>query len=353
MESQWSDENARELVAHYAEGGAGPGAGDTVGEDVAFRVYSSRLIGQEPDLVLHGGGNTSVKSTSLDLFGEPIEVLHIKGSGWDLASIEPAGMPAVRLEALRRLRALDALSDEMMVAEQRRALLDPAAPNPSVEALLHAFLPHRYVDHSHADAILALTNQPDAEARVRALFGERVAFVPYVMAGFALSKVACEIYEKNADVEGLVLEKHGLFSFGETARESYERHISLVDTAEQQIREQLEGGRPLDARPVVALRDPHEVAPVLRGALAESRGEGLAPRRWILEHRNSDEIAHYAAAELGGFLSESSPITPDHVIRTKGRYLHVQRPPYGDLAALGETLHARVEEYRQGYREYF
>ncbi len=344
MRSRWGDSESREFVERHAD----------VPEELALRVYSSRLIGAEPDLVLHGGGNTSVKSRARDLYGREVDVLHIKGSGWDLASIEPAGLPAVRLDDLARLRALDSLSDAMMVAEQRRALLDPAAPNPSVEALLHAFLPHRFIDHSHADAILALTDQPDGEARVRTLFGARVAWVPYVMPGFTLAKRAAEIYEKEPDVEGLVLEKHGLFTFSDDARTSYERHVALVDEAERHIAAQLEGRRPLDARPVVAMREPAEVAPLVRGALAAATGDPQRPlRRWVLEHRSSDEILHFAASELGPHLAAAAPITPDHVIRTKGPYLLIERPPYGDLATLGEQLRSEVEAYRERYREYF
>jgi rhamnose utilization protein RhaD (predicted bifunctional aldolase and dehydrogenase)/NAD(P)-dependent dehydrogenase (short-subunit alcohol dehydrogenase family) len=241
-----------------------------------------------------------------------------------------------------------------MVAELRRALLDPAAPNPSVETLLHAFLPHRFIDHSHADAILALTNQPDGEARVRSLFGDRVAWVPYVMPGFELACLAAEIYEKNPDVEGLVLQKHGLFTFADDARTSYERHISLVDLAERHIAGQIEGTHPLDARPVVAMREPHEVAPLLRGALAEPTGDPDRPLlRWILEHRTSDEILHFAAADEAPYLCEAPPITPDHVIRTKGAYVLVERPPYGDLDALQDRILADVESFRHRYREYF
>jgi len=187
MESRWSDAEAGEFCARHA----------ACGEALALRVYTSRLIGSEPELVLHGGGNTSVKARAQDLFGRALDVIHVKGSGWDLAEIEPPGLPALRLEPLVALRALDALSDEDMVAEQRRALLDAAAPNPSIETLLHAFLPARFVDHSHADAILALTNQPDGEQRVRALYGGRVGWVPYVMPGFALAKRAAEIFEKD------------------------------------------------------------------------------------------------------------------------------------------------------------
>jgi rhamnose utilization protein RhaD (predicted bifunctional aldolase and dehydrogenase) len=346
MENRWSDTDARACIERCAETGAG--------EDLALRVYTSRLIGIEPDLVLHGGGNTSLKSRAPDLFGSEIEVLHIKGSGWDLASIEPAGLPAVALAPLCRLRDLEHLDDAIMLAELRRALLDSAAPTPSVETLLHAFLPHRYIDHSHADAILALTNQSGGEARVRALLGERVAWVPYVMPGLALAKRAAEIWEKHPDVEGLVLEKHGFFSFGETARESYERHIALVDVVERHLAQAMEGRRPLDARPVVAAREPGEVAPLVRGALAEATGNrDAAFRRFILTHRSSDDILHFAASDLGPRLAVTPPITPDHVIRTKGAYLFIERPPYNDLAALGNLLRGEVERYRHAYRQYF
>ena len=344
MESRWSDAEAGEFRARHAASG----------EALALRVYTSRLIGADPELVLHGGGNTSLKSRARDLFGREVDVLHVKGSGWDLGSIEPAGLPALRLEPLLALRALDALSDEDMVAEQRRALLDPNAPNPSIETLLHAFLPARFVDHSHADAILALTNQPDGEKRVRALFGERVNWVPYVMPGFGLAKRAAEIFEKNPAVEGLVLEKHGLFTFGDDARTSYERHIDLVGRARALIASHVEGRRPLGARPVVAMREWNEIAPVVRGALAARSGDPDRPwRRVVLEHRSSDEILHFAAAEQGPMLAAAPPITPDHVIRTKGPYLFVERPPYADPAALRAKLDEEIEAYRRRYAEYF
>ncbi len=344
MRSRWSDADAAGFPGRY------PGQA----KELALRVYTSRLIGEDPDLVLHGGGNTSVKSTARDLFGREIAVLRIKGSGWDLASIEPEGLPAVRLDPLQQLRGLESLNDETMVAELRRALLDPKAPNPSVETLLHAFLPHRFIDHSHADAILALTNQVDAKERVRALFGDQVVFVPYVMPGFILAKLAVELYEKSPDAEGLVLEKHGLFTFGEDAQTSYERHIALVEAAERSILEQIEGERMLDARPVVAIRDADELAPLVRGALAEPTGDPDRPfRRWVLEHRRSDEILHFAAAEAAPRLVSTPPITPDHVIRTKGPYLLLTDPPYADSAALADRLKNDVERYRQNYRAYF
>jgi rhamnulose-1-phosphate aldolase/alcohol dehydrogenase len=344
MESRWNDAEAARFRERYSE----------AGDPLAERVYTSRLIGSEPDLVLHGGGNTSVKTRARDLFGRDVDVLHIKGSGWDLAEIEPAGLPAVLLAPLRELRALDALSDEDMVAEQRRALVDPSAPTPSIETLLHAFLPAAFVDHSHADAILALTNQPDGERRVRALFGDRIGWVAYTMPGFALAKRAAEVFEKDPSVHGLVLEKHGLVTFGDDAKTSYTRHIELVGHAHAYFATQMEGRRPLDARPVVAMREWREIATVVRGALALRTGDLDRPfQRFVLEHRSSDEILHFAAADQGPALAASAPITPDHVIRTKGPYLFLERPPYGNLDALSTRLREEIEAYRLAYSKYF
>jgi len=225
MKNLWSDREAARYVRHYRKQG--------VNADLALRVYTSRLLGANPRLVLHGGGNTSVKTTLSDIMGDPVEVICVKGSGWDLGDIEPEGLPAMHLAPLQKMVALDALSDENMVNAQRTNLLDSTSPNPSVETLLHAFLPHKFIDHSHADAILALVDQPDAEAICKQVYGERLAIVPYVMAGFMLAKLAAEIYEGNPHVEGLLLLKHGLFTFGDTAKESYDRHIQAVDAAER------------------------------------------------------------------------------------------------------------------------
>src|SRR4051812_6269955 len=220
MQSLWSERDAEAMVARYA--------GSGIDRDLALRVYTSRLLGGDPRLVLHGGGNTSVKTTLPDLLGEPTEVLCVKGSGWDMAAIEPPGLPAVRLAPLRKLRARDTLSDENMVKIQRANLLDPGAPNPSVETLLHAFLPHKFIDHTHATAVLSLADQPNGPDLCAEVYDGRMGVVPYVMPGFALAKRAAEAYEKKPAVDGLILIKHGIFTFGTDAREAYERMITMV-----------------------------------------------------------------------------------------------------------------------------
>src|SRR4029077_13195139 len=206
-----------------------------IGRDLALRVYTSRLLGRELRLVLHGGGNTSVKTIMQDLLGDEIEVLCVKGSGWDMAAIEPPGLPAVRLAPLRKLRQRGALADEEMVRVQRANLIDPGAPNPSVETLLHAFLPHKYVDHTHSTAVLSLSDQPDAAERCADLYGKTLGLVPYIMPGFQLAKKAAEVFEGDPAVEGLVLLKHGIFTFGETAQLAYERMIAAVSLAEERL----------------------------------------------------------------------------------------------------------------------
>ena len=191
MKSAWIDRDAQAMVDRYA--------GDGVGPDLALRVYTTRLLGRDPTLVLHGGGNTSVKTAIPDLLGEATDVICIKGSGADMADIEPAGLPAVRLDRLRKLRARKELTDEDMVRVQRENLLDPAAPNPSVETLLHAFLPHKFVDHTHSTAVLSLVDQPDGEAICAEVYDGRASVVPYIMPGFALAKAAADVFDRAAE----------------------------------------------------------------------------------------------------------------------------------------------------------
>src|SRR4051812_44685662 len=259
MQSQWSDDAAETIVRHYGAKG--------VNRDLALRVYTSRLLGRDKRLVLHGGGNTSVKTVARDLIGDEVEVLCVKGSGWDMGEIEPAGLPAVRLAPLRRLRARDRLSDEDMVNFQRTNLIDSGAPNPSVETLLHAFLPHKFIDHTHSTALLALADQPDCAEVCRAIYGRSMGLVPYIMPGFALAKKAAEVYEEDPAVEGLILLKHGIFTFGETAREAYERMVAMVTLAEQRIA----GGQRTAFAPRTlpkTLAKPAAIAPIIRGACA-------------------------------------------------------------------------------------
>src|SRR5438128_5158571 len=258
MKSAWVDRDAQAAVDRYAAAGV---SCDGFAKDLALRVYTTRLLGQDPKLVLHGGGNTSVKTRVIDLNGDETDVLCVKGSGWDMGTIEPPGLPAVRLDPLRKLRERAALTDEDMVRLQRANLIDPSAPNPSVETLLHAFLPHKFVDHTHSTAVLSLTDQPDGDALCEEVYGERMGYVPYIMPGFALAKAAAEVFERDPNVEGLILHRHGIFTFGADAREAYERMIEHVTLAEERLRC---GRRPVfaSARMPQQLANSSDVAPI-------------------------------------------------------------------------------------------
>ena len=319
-----------------------------VGEALALRTYSARLLGADRSLVLHGGGNTSVKTVETDLFGESVDVIRVKGSGWDLAAIEPPGHPAVRLEPLRRLRALPALSDEAMVNALRTNMLDASGPTPSVETLLHAFLPHAYIDHSHATAVLALANQPDAAALLAKVFGERVALVPYVMPGFALARAAAEAFEATPDVEGVVLINHGLFSFGATAKESYERTVALVTLAEAYLARHAPAPRaPFAAPPTSELA---RIGPRLRGALAGAAGEAR-PKHWVWDVRSDGAARALANDPRLADWATRGVATPDHVIRTKAFPLVL--PRLGDDAAWAAAAEAATGAFAGEYRGYF
>lgn len=336
IKNRWTDAQAEACLA-----AARP---DDADRDLALRVYTSRLIGQDPDLVMHGGGNTSVKTRRPDLFGEMGEVLHIKGSGWDLDTLEAQGLPGVWLAPLHRLRDLDSLSDEDMVNAQRCNLLDSGAPNPSVETLLHAYLPHKFVDHTHATPFLVLANHPDAETLCRAIFGDRLAIVDYIMPGFQLAKAAAEIYDANPDVEGLLLRNHGHFAFGDSARQSYERIIEHTNMVARHFG--------MDRPTSLAVRrtpsDPDGIA-VLRGVLGEARG-GIDDPMPILDLRNGPDVMSFLQRPDVAALATRGVASPDHVIRTKSEVLWLPRQVWREGRA---GLEQAVAGYAERYRAYF
>jgi rhamnose utilization protein RhaD (predicted bifunctional aldolase and dehydrogenase)/NAD(P)-dependent dehydrogenase (short-subunit alcohol dehydrogenase family) len=345
MKSGWVDRDAQAIVDRFARQG--------FGSDLGLRIYTSRLLGREPKLVLHGGGNTSVKTTMRDLLGEEVAVLCVKGSGGDMASIEPSGLPAVRLERLRKLRARAALSDEDMVRIQRENLLDPMAPNPSVETLLHAFLPHKFVDHTHSTAVLSLIDQPNGAALCAETYDGRMGFVPYVMPGFALAKLAAEVYEAAPAVEGLILHKHGIFTFGATAEEAYTRMIEMVTRAEERLARNRTAVFETAHLPQ-AVAPLGAVAPILRGACSQKdeRSEG-AWRRLILDFRSTPAILNFVnGAEVGRY-SQAGVATPDHTIRTKNWPMLVRAPEDGRMDVFKRSAQRAILTFVERYKDYF
>ena len=339
MKNRWSEKDAKFWIQEGRSAG--------ISEDVSLRIYTTRILGEDPQLVLHGGGNTSVKTVMPDILGHETDVICVKGSGWDMAKIESAGLPALRLESLRELRAVAEMDDVRMMKYLRGALLDPGAVNPSVETLLHAFLPHKFIDHTHANAVLAIANQPNAEKICRKIYGNRLGIVPYVMPGYPLAQVAVRHFESQPDAEGMILLHHGIFTWGETAREAYDRMIRYVGMAEAFSRK---AGRKAfrvsrkDKGPSSA-----EVAPILRGSIASL---SLGDRRWILDHRDSPGIRSFLASPRLRQLTGASVVTPEQVIRNKPFPL-VTSAPGSDLATWGKRLRVEMGTFQKEYQSYF
>jgi rhamnose utilization protein RhaD (predicted bifunctional aldolase and dehydrogenase)/NAD(P)-dependent dehydrogenase (short-subunit alcohol dehydrogenase family) len=345
MRSSWVEREAKDAVDRYGRSG--------IAADLALRVYTTRLLGRDSKLVLHGGGNTSFKTTARDLTGEDIAVLHVKGSGWDMGNIEPAGLPAVRLAPLQALRSHAAMSDDDFARVQRAYLVDPMAPAPSVEMLLHAFMPAQYIDHTHATAVLSLIDQPNAEALCQETFSGKLGFVPYHRPGFGLARLAAEAFDKNKNVEGLILDKHGIFTFGDSAREAYERMIAFVTIAEERLaksRKQAFISASLPAQ-LAAVTD---VAPIVRGActLRDAYGEG-AHKRLISDFRTSGVILNFVNGKDVARYARAGLLTPDHVIRVKPWPLIVPTPEAGKLDAFRQAAQAAADKFATDCEAYF
>ena len=342
MKNLWSDTDAQAAVDAW-----GPNA------DLAETVYATRLLGGDKALVLHGGGNTSVKTEMTDLFGQTEDVLCVKGSGRNMADMTPDGMTALKLAPVQRLADFDELDDATLVSAQTAAKLDAAAPSPSVEMLLHAFLPAKFICHTHANAVLALTNQSNWESSCREAFGDAVATIPYAMSGFAVAKAAKAAIAKEGQAEALLILRHGLFTFGDTAKQAYERMIAFVSMAEAAITR----AGPKAFEPAAlpgGIAPVADIAPILRGATAVPvNPEDRIYKPFILDFRTSDAIRAYVDGKDVSRYGTAGPGTPDFVIRTKPKALVVPAPEAGKLDAFKEGVAAAVEAYARDYEAYF
>lgn len=319
MKNQWDDTIAQTFAS----------------DPLAMRVYTSQLLGREPDLVLHGGGNTSVKVTVPNFFGDLEEVLYVKGSGWDLATIEAAGFAPVRLEVLKRLAEREHLSDSEMVTQQRAAMLNPHAPTPSVEAILHAIIPFAYVDHTHADAVVTITNSPNGEARIRELYGDRILVIPYVMPGFILARKIWEItHNLNWDnYDGMILMHHGIFTFADKARDAYDQMIHLVTQAETYLTDQ-----GVSTPATAPATEPNWITlATIRKTISQVQGKPM-----LAQFNQTAEAVGFSRLTNVNEIATRGPITPDHVIRTK---------PIPVI--LGTDPETDIHTYAEQYRNYF
>lgn len=319
MQNLWNEEEAKKYEK------------DLLG----LRVYSSRLLGRESSLVLHGGGNTSLKDTIKNFWGENEEVLFVKGSGWDLVSIEKPGFPAVKLSVLKRLATLEKLTDTEMVKQQRLAMLNPSSPNPSVEAILHAIIPYSFVDHTHADTVVTITNNKNGGKMLEEIYGNKILVIPYVMPGFILAK---KIYEMTKDInwdqyEGMILLNHGVFSFANDAKTSYENMIRIVTKAEEYLNKK-------GVSSSYAVSSPEEDLTALakfRFYVSQAKGSAM-----VVKLDNSEEACGFSNMENIESIATRGPITPDHVIRTKPIPI-----------VLKDNVQEDVENYTKAYQKYF
>ena len=321
-------------------------------DELDLLVYQSRLIGADTSLVVWGGGNTSIKVTERDFRGHDVNAMLIKGSGSDLKTIERKHFPGLRLDDILPLFDRDSMSDEAMVDYLAQCMLDPRAPRPSIETLLHAFLPHKSVVHSHADAVVALTNTREASHVLHQVYGRWAAVVEYIRPGFTLSKRVGQALRGDPSIEGVVLANHGLFTWGASARESYDKHIEMVTQAEDYARDRARGktvfsvvkGRALDGehRRLVAAA----AAPVLRGLV--SRRQPM-----VLRYDDGPDVLEFVNSRQAGELSQVGPATPDHLLQTKRKPLWVEPEDSRDAPRVVEQVRRAVEGYAQDYSHWY
>lgn len=313
-------------------------------------VYMSRLIGSDPSLVVWGGGNTSIKVTEKDFDGKDIDVLRIKGSGSDMKSVEHRHFPRLRLHDVLPLFHYESMSDDQMVAYLDHCVVDIGSPRPSIETLLHAFLPFKAVVHSHADAIVALTNNQDAETLLTNVFGSDVTVVEYIRPGFKLSKLVGRKAQENPNVKGVVLLKHGLFTWGDTPDAAYRQHIELITRAEKYSRQGTKVPFGNLSQPPLPTTKRHQIAaavsPTLRGLISQQE-------KMVLRYDDADDVLDFINSGYGCRLASIGPATPDHLIHTKRKPLWVEAKNTEDVGSVIEAIRQGVALYAEEYTEWY
>jgi len=339
LKNNWSKNFANKYIKKYKKLG--------FSKDLALRVYTTRLLGKNKELVLHGGGNTSGKTTIKDIDSKKYKVLCVKGSGWDMADIEPAGLPAVKLEPLLAMKNKKYLSDEVMVSFQKKNLINIKSPNPSVETFLHAFLPFKFVDHTHADAVLSVTNRPGGLNFCKKIFGNKVSIVPYVMPGFMLAKKINEVYSKNPNINCLILMNHGIFTFADDAKEAYELMIKYVSQAERAINK-LKVKKIKQIKNFSTKFNANEIAPIIRGLLSNNKDQ-----KFIVNYRLNKHLKYFMNGKNVRSYSSKGTATPEHVIRVKPFPLIITPKKNSSIDEFKVTAKKAFENYRKKYINYF
>ena len=336
MKNLWKDEEAKKYIHDFSL--------KKINKDLALRIYTTHLLGNNSELVLHGGGNTSVKSNVKDIFGKNTEVIFVKGSGWDMSNLNEKGMPGLFLKPLLKTLTLQKMSDEKMVNYLRSNLLDSSSPNPSVETLLHAYLPFKYVDHTHSNAILSLVNLFNSKQILKNVFKNKIAVVPYVMPGFDLGKLCNEVIIQNPKVEGLILLNHGIFSFGSSAKQSYDRMIKLVTLAEKFLKKHNKKIKYIQYKKIDNVND---IQLKIRNYYYESTG-----KKWIIKFNNKiDDVKFTKRNDLHNLFNKG-PVTPDHVIRIKSEPLIIANNKLSSFNKIIRDIESYVSNYKKYFKKY-
>ena len=330
MKSLWNNKIALQYVSEYKK--------KNISKDLALRIYTTHLLGKNPKLVLHGGGNSSVKSIGKNLYKKNVNLIYVKGSGWDMSNLNELGMPGLELNPLLETVKLNKLNDNDMVNLLRSNLINANSPNPSVETLLHAYLPFKFVDHTHSNAFLSILNQPNSQALIKKIFGNKVGIVPYIMPGFSLAKECLKIFKKDEKVQGLALINHGIFTFGDSAKQSYERMINFVSDVENYI-----------SKNKVKLKAHTNKSKINMSDLMLSVRKSFSTysnHKWILKFHNNNDDQVIASTQNLNNLINKGPVTPDHVIRIKSKILFISKNKF-------QKIDEEIKKYCQSYKKYY
>ncbi len=340
MKTKWSDREANSYIKKFSKKG--------VSKELALRIYTTQLLGNDPTVVLHGGGNTSVKSKIKTLLGENREIIYVKGSGKDMSNIEEDGFPVLEMNNLLNLRKLKKLDDFQMVNYQRKYMLDTSFPNASVETLLHAFLPFKFVDHSHSNAILSLIDQPNPVQICKKVFGNELGIVPYIMPGFELAKKASEVFDENPKVKGLILLYHGIFTFADDAKESYNRMIQYITKAENELKK---NSKPIKIKKYIERKiSISNLSNCIRSEISTPLLDRFQ-RKIVYFHKPKFLDEFFSHPNLAQFISQG-PVTPDHVIRIKSKPLVLDFSKSKNHE-IEKKLKNAIRKYITDYKKYF
>ena len=338
MKSKWNDRDASKFIKRYIKKG--------INRELALRIYSTRLLGNDSRLVLHGGGNTSLKLSLKNSFGKKENIIYVKGSGKDMSNIDIDGFPALELDNLIKLKKIKKINDFQMINYLKKYMIDTTFPNASVETLLHSFLPHKYVDHTHSNAILSLIDQPNVKNICKKIFGNDLGLVPYIMPGFELSKKSSEVFEKNPKVKGLILLNHGIFTFGDSAKQSYERMIKFVSIAERELRRKSSHIKRNQYKENKVTSS--NLSNIFRKYTSIPLGDDY--HRKIICYSNPSFLNQFFHKNI--FTKINGPVTPDHVIRIKHRplFLDFTKVKSNEIE---KVIKKHIINYQKKYINYF